>query len=146
MKQIRTISAFRKQLQKWLIELQEVEAGLVDLELAEPDVNWILSETRRIALNLGRADIAKVCLGDEYPAEIVAVALALLDSRDAMESLTVAETAQRFNLSERTIYRLVEDGLPHLKARGAIRIKPSDLANYLEQQGQPEPVRASLFD
>jgi excisionase family DNA binding protein len=48
--------------------------------------------------------------------------------------LRVVEAAQQFNLSKRTIYRLIEDGLPHVKARGTIRIKPMDLERYLQHE------------
>jgi excisionase family DNA binding protein len=153
MKPIKTIPAFRKQLKAWLQFLQELENNLCPIEDIDWDTRSIFALARDIALQLQRPDIAHIFLEgeltDENAAEIVAVALAMLDSTEATavdKPLTVAEAAQRFNLSERTLYRLVEDGLPHLKARGAIRIKPSDLASYLEHEGQPEPVRASLFD
>ena len=150
MKPIKTIPGFRKQLKAWLQFLQELENNLCPIEDIDWDIRSIFSQARDAALQLHRADIAHIFLDgeqtDQNAAEIVAVALAMLDSREANSLLTVAQAAEQFNLSERTVYRLVEDGLPHAKARGAIRIKPSDLANYLEQQGQQEPERVSLFD
>ena len=48
------------------------------------------------------------------------------------EYLTVKEAALKYNLGERTIYRMVEDGLPVVRAGKAIRIKPRDLEKRLE--------------
>jgi excisionase family DNA binding protein len=45
--------------------------------------------------------------------------------------LTVRQAAKRYNLGERTIYRMVEDGLPVVRAGKAIRIKPRDLEKRL---------------
>ncbi|WP_146402576.1 helix-turn-helix domain-containing protein [Pseudobythopirellula maris] len=59
------------------------------------------------------------------------------------ELLTVRQAAVRFNLGERTIYRLVEqNALPHCRLGTAIRIKPADLESCLEAQ-QVRP--GSLF-
>ena len=47
--------------------------------------------------------------------------------------LRVREVAQRLNLSESTVYGLVESGeLPHHRFRGAIRVSEEQLAAYLD--------------
>lgn len=50
---------------------------------------------------------------------------------DGAEFLTVKQAAQKYNLGERTIYRMVEEGLPVTRAGRAIRIRPRDLAKRL---------------
>lgn len=47
------------------------------------------------------------------------------------EYLTVRQAAKKYNLGERTVYRLVEDGLPVTRAGRAIRIRPRDLEKRL---------------
>ena len=53
--------------------------------------------------------------------------------------LTVKQAAERFALSERTLYRMIDDGLPVTRVgrsgRGT-RIKPSDLAKALAKPGK----------
>jgi excisionase family DNA binding protein len=51
------------------------------------------------------------------------------------ELLTVRQAARKYNLGERTVYRMVEDGLPVTRVGRAVRIKPRDLARWLEDQG-----------
>ena len=46
--------------------------------------------------------------------------------------LTVKQAAEKYNIGERTIYRMVEDGLTVARVGKAIRIKPRDLAKWLE--------------
>jgi excisionase family DNA binding protein len=47
--------------------------------------------------------------------------------------LTVAQAAKKYNISKRTIYRMIDDGLPVLKAKGAVRIKATELERYLAE-------------
>lgn len=53
--------------------------------------------------------------------------------------LTVKQAAEQFALSERTLYRMIDDGLPVTRVgrsgRGT-RIKPSDLAKALAKPGK----------
>ena len=51
------------------------------------------------------------------------------------ELLTVKEAAERFNIGERTVYRLIENGHPFSRVGRAVRIKLSDLAKRLQDQG-----------
>ncbi len=67
-------------------------------------------------------------------AQINAAQKTIDDQRSARsedEYLTVKQAAKKYNLGERTIYRMVEDGLPVTRAGKAIRIKPRDLSKYL---------------
>lgn len=49
--------------------------------------------------------------------------------------MTVAQAAERFNLPKRSIYNAVASGkLTHSRAGRAVRIKPSDLEQFLAGQ------------
>lgn len=51
--------------------------------------------------------------------------------------LTVAETSQQLNLSEKSIYRLIKaQSLPVIRCGRAIRITPEDLKNYTNSRRQ----------
>jgi excisionase family DNA binding protein len=43
-----------------------------------------------------------------------------------------------YNIGQRTVYRLVEKGLPHTKIGSAIRINPVDLELWLSEGEQGE--------
>jgi excisionase family DNA binding protein len=47
------------------------------------------------------------------------------------EYLTVKQAAAKYNLGERTVYRMVEQGLPVVRAGKSIRIKPRELEKRL---------------
>lgn len=49
--------------------------------------------------------------------------------------LTVKQAAKKFNLGERTIYRMIENGLPVIRAGRAVRVKPRDVQKYLSDSG-----------
>ena len=60
--------------------------------------------------------------------------------------LTVKQAAARYNMGERTLYRLLEHGeLPNCGHGTSRRIKPSDLERYLEGPAQPQAAPESLF-
>ncbi|MEX2172703.1 MAG: helix-turn-helix domain-containing protein [Pirellulales bacterium] len=48
-----------------------------------------------------------------------------------VDYLTVKQAAKRYNIGERTVYRMIEDGLPVTRVGKAIRIRPRDLAKRL---------------
>lgn len=54
----------------------------------------------------------------------------------AGDLLTVREVARRLAVSVPTVRRLLRDGrLPHVRpSPGAVRVKPADLAAYIERQ------------
>ena len=61
--------------------------------------------------------------------------------------LTVKQAAARYNMGERTLYRLLEKGILSNYGHGeSKRIKPTDLERYLEYQDQPQAALGSLFD
>ena len=63
--------------------------------------------------------------------------LAGMKGRPAM---TVAEVAVMLNVSERHIYKLVQDGtLPHFKVGGAVRFDPDRMAKWLEAEMAKHP-------
>ncbi|REK16564.1 MAG: helix-turn-helix domain-containing protein [Planctomycetota bacterium] len=63
--------------------------------------------------------------------------------KPASDLMTVAEAAEKFNVSKRTLYREIESGnLPCERIRGTIRIRPADLERHLAQR----QASGSLFD
>ena len=49
--------------------------------------------------------------------------------------LSVGETAERLNVSPRTVYRLAESGeLPVLRIGGSLRVDPNELRSYIYQE------------
>lgn len=60
-------------------------------------------------------------------------------STSEAELLTIKQAAERFALSERTLYRMIADGMPVARVgrsgRGT-RIKPSDLSKALAKTGK----------
>lgn len=73
-------------------------------------------------------------LHPDWPKQLIAQAIATCEPEPLPDLLKVEQAAKQFGISKRTIYRLVQDGLPHSKARGTIRIKPHDLQAYLDRQ------------
>jgi len=47
--------------------------------------------------------------------------------------LTVKQAAERLQVSERTIARMIDRGLPVTRAGKTVRIKPADLEQHLEE-------------
>jgi len=76
--------------------------------------------------------------GNEVAAAILAVGStqnAATPDPPCGELLTVKQAAQKYQLGERTIYRMIEDGLPVARVGRtgrAVRIKPRDLEKRLE--------------
>jgi excisionase family DNA binding protein len=74
--------------------------------------------------------------GSEVAAAIFAIDAFYRDSQEKSspraQYVTVKDAAARFNLGERTIYRMIEGGLPTVRAGRAIRINPQDLEKWLE--------------
>jgi excisionase family DNA binding protein len=55
--------------------------------------------------------------------------------------LPVSEVAKRFNVSDQTIYRWIDDGiLPVVKVRRLLRIRSGDVDRLLEEASRPAPV------
>lgn len=52
--------------------------------------------------------------------------------------LPVSDVAKRFNVSDQTIYRWIDDGiLPVVKVRRLLRIRQSDVDRLLEESSPP---------
>lgn len=76
------------------------------------------------------------------PAKLVAF---LAETQNGNGLLTVEQAARQFNLSKRTLYRLVETAeLPCSRIGKAIRLRTADLERYLAQS--PSLATGSLFD
>ena len=147
------------QLRRWLTsQLKEAEPLDSPSTLQDPQ-HVAVTATKKLGL-LGLCSRELFHQGSlvETPQQCAAVlsgclaALNRTDSRQPAlpidpELLTVREAAQQYNLGERTLYRLVERSeLPHHRIGTAIRIKPTDLLRYLEDQAQPQAALESLFD
>lgn len=52
-------------------------------------------------------------------------------TEQASEFLTVKQAAAKYNLGERTVYRMIEEGLKVTRVGRAVRIKPRDLQRWL---------------
>lgn len=69
--------------------------------------------------------------------------------------LTIKDVAERLNISERTAYRLIEEGdIPCKRVgtgRGTIRVRPAALEAYINQPSREvlavaAPAAGSLYD
>jgi len=149
----------RRELKTWLTDrFKEAEPLDRPSEMINPQ-DVAIKATKKLGL-LGLCSRELFSQGSqvETPQQCAAVlsgCLAALNQTDIRpqslpidpELLTVREAAQQYNLGQRTLYRLVERGeLPHHRIGTAIRIKPTDLLSYLEDQAQPQAVQESLFD
>lgn len=58
----------------------------------------------------------------------------IVQPKPSREFLTIKQVAEKLQLSERSVARMVERGLVVSKVGKAVRIRPEDLARYLEDQ------------
>jgi excisionase family DNA binding protein len=86
------------------------------------------------ALELYNSTLAQV----GKPLVAAAITLAQIIENERSQSseptpdfLTVKQAAKKYNLGERTIYRMVENGLPVIRAGRAVRVRPRDVQKYL---------------
>jgi len=57
-------------------------------------------------------------------------------------AMTVEEVATLFHVSERHIYKLVQDGiLPHFKVGKAVRFDPDKIADWLEAASEGDAAK-----
>jgi len=133
MKIPRTVAEFRKWLQAEIAEL----GSFLETDPEENqfwDAAAAVKNARRLAIALELPVVAKLCniTTSAYPVtkaqQILTECLAALDADDM---LTVKQTAERLQVSERTVYALVRSGRLHAQrlgnGRGTIRIAPADL-------------------
>lgn len=149
----------RQQLKTWLTErFKEAEPLDRPSEMNDPQGVAIKATKKLGLLGLCSRDLFRQGSLVKTPQECAAVlsgCLAVLSETESRRSgqpinpelLTVRQAAERYNIGERTLYRLVEGNeLPHHRIGSAIRIKPADLLRYLENQAQPRATLESLFD
>ena len=136
-------------LRRQLTKIDEVEGDCAETEYFDHDIadGWqsMLDRCAGKAAEAGNAEAYKAlnvkATTQHHAREAIAKAIGTINE-NLDGPLTVAQAAERFNLSKRTIYRMVDDGLPHSRARNTIRIKPVDLTEYLETRNSEE----ILFD
>jgi excisionase family DNA binding protein len=149
--------SFRKYIEK---RIQEVESWLA-LPSDETDWQSVAKDCRSLL-----ADVQKQATIEGVPEAVTACRLSgritIQDTRRILAEclvacpsdqkpidpvlLTVKQAAARYNMGERTLYRLLEFGdLRNCGHGRSKRIKPVDLECYLEDQGQPQAAPESLF-
>jgi excisionase family DNA binding protein len=138
-----TFQAFVKsrirQLQAW----QSVPLGEIDYQLLTDDCAALLDELRQRAISAGLTVAVQAC--DVRGVRGVETALAGCLAACPPELLTVKQAAEVYGIGERTLYRLVERGeLTHTRIGKTIRLKPSDLEQYLANPANQSAE--SLFD
>jgi excisionase family DNA binding protein len=89
-------------------------------------------------LELYKATLAQV--GEPLAAAAITLAQVIENERSqsaepASDFLTVKQAAKKFNLGERTVYRMIENGLPVIRAGRAVRVKPRDLSKWMADSG-----------
>lgn len=150
------MDSFRRYIEK---QIRDIESWLA---LPSDETNWqqvardcraVLAEVEREATLAGVPEAVAACqvrgayvsLGEAR--QILAKCLAACPPDQAAVLLTVKQAAARYNMGERTLYRLLEQGEIRNCGHGTSkRVKPADLERYLEGQTQAKVVPDSLFD
>jgi excisionase family DNA binding protein len=105
-------------------------------KLAPPNADAPLLRLYREYLEeTGEPVAAAIFAIDSYHRRETGDAARVSESITGPELLTVRQAARKYNLGERTVYRMVEEGLPVTRVGRAVRIKPRDLERWLEDQG-----------
>lgn len=139
-----------RQVDSWL----NLPADETNWQQVGEDCRALLGEIERKALMAGLSDAVPACqvvgatASAQQTRQILAECLAAYQPEpvDAL-LLTVKQASERYNIGERTLYRLLQQGnLQNYGPGSSKRIKPSDLDQYLERQAQPVAARPSLFD
>jgi excisionase family DNA binding protein len=126
----------------------------VDWQQVAEDCRVVLAEVTSRATLAGVPGAVTACQGlgtnatVEETRRILAECLAACPEPETIAPvlLTAKQAAARYNIGERTLYRLLERceirSCGHGRSR---RIKPADLERYLEDQGKPQATPESLF-
>jgi excisionase family DNA binding protein len=138
---------FKTWCRKQLNELAVLESIYVELDDPGETVEWIVQQAADRAARLGLAGLYHKSIGLRqtnleaakwYLSEcLAAVAATVQASKPKSDLLTVRQAAAQLNVSQRTIYDLVESG--RLKCqrigigRGTIRIRSRDLDGCLAE-------------
>jgi excisionase family DNA binding protein len=138
-----------RQLKAWLSEQLKLAEPLESpSEMADPQAVAIIASKKLGLLGYGSGELLTRAGMVQTPFDCAAVLVdclarlpestapssnseRVLADQPSPEFLTVKQAAKKFNLGERTVYRMVEDGLPVTCAGRAVRIKPRDLAKWL---------------
>jgi len=149
----------KRKLKTWLkASLKEAQPFGRLSEMPNPQGVAIKATKRLGLLGLCKGDLFSKGGAAKTPQECAAVlcdCLAALNEPGIQQAalatnaelLTVRQTAQRYNIGERTLYRLLQQNeLPNYGPGSSKRIKPADLERYLEEQAQPVVASSSLFD
>lgn len=130
-------------------EIDRVSALVAASEAHEDDIAGlgilIIQAQRHYSTNEPCPDVVKALEYDFINPTIRGARVALAGALAALprcgeeevepELLTVKQAAKRFNIGERTVYRIIENGLPVSRVGRAVRIRPSDLAKRPQDQG-----------
>jgi excisionase family DNA binding protein len=89
-------------------------------------------------LELYNSTLAQI--GEPLAAAAITLAQVIENEREQTaeptpDFLTVKQAAKKFNLGQRTIYRMIENGLPVIRAGRAVRLKPRDLTKWMADSG-----------
>lgn len=153
------MAAFRKLLQDAVCQVEgwlALPAEEINWQQVSDDCCSLLAKVEREATVAGVPDAVAACqIGGTSTSikktrRILAECLAACPpDGEQVEPvlLTVKQAAARYNMGERTLYRLLEQGeLPNRGHGVSKRIKPAELERYLEGPPEPPAAPGSLFD
>jgi excisionase family DNA binding protein len=119
-----------QQFRRWLnLKIEWVQGSVEFNESEHAEAQSLIGQAYEHAISLRLPAAAAVARRGPVRVRLVEVLNALPESTGDL--LTVAEAASKFKLGERTIYRMVEQGLPVSRAGRAVRIKLQDLQRFL---------------
>ncbi len=122
-----------QQLRRWLESKIQWAEGSEEFNQSENrEAQSLIGQAYEHAIDLRLPAAAAAARRGPVRVRLLEVLNALPESK--ADLLTVPQAAAKFNLGERTIYRMVEQGLQVTRVGRAVRIKPLDLQRYLADQ------------
>ena len=107
----------------------------------------LYQESERFADYLGPEEakvFLSVCLGALMKRDVLREVASVTATEPLDVPLTVADVAHRLGMSRRVAYELLQGGrIPSFRVGRAIRVKPEDLAAFIDKQsgvGRPDPL------
>ena len=144
------MNTYRRWLESQLKYVEKIDQHPAPQYHHNEELRQIITEASQRASVVGLPAAVHACdirtgpIAPNVAREVLAACLATIDLVDD-QPLTVSQAAERFNVSKRTLYRLVESGdLPCQRIRNAIRINQLDLQRFLDHQSAPQST-GSLF-
>jgi excisionase family DNA binding protein len=144
------MNSYRRWLESQLKYVEKIDRHPEPQYHHNEELRQIITEAGQLASVAGLPDAVHACdirtgpIAPNVAREILAACLATIEPGDD-QPLTVSQAAEQFNVSKRTLYRLIESGdLSCQRIRNAIRIKPADLQRFLDHQSAPQS-KGSLF-